>query len=148
MTAGKKKYDWKADLKKVRQFAAEGLTEEQIYHCLGISHETFYKYKRIEPEYADAIKQGQSEGIQLVSNALFKSAMKGNTVAQIFYLKNRSKKQWKDNPDIADEQNAKEIAEQIVKSLPKMDILTKGKDKAPDELNREVVKSGSSETDT
>ena len=83
-------------LKQVEKFAGQGLTQEQIGHCLGISHETFHKQKRNSSDFVEAIKRGQSKSISLVSNALFENAMKGNAVSQIFWLKNRAPEQWQD----------------------------------------------------
>ena len=83
-------------LKQVEKFAGQGLTQEQIGHCLGISHETFHKQKRNSSEFVEAIKRGQSKAISLVSNALFENAMSGNAVSQIFWLKNRAPDQWAD----------------------------------------------------
>ena len=83
-------------LQQVEKFAGQGLTQEQIGHCLGISHETFHKQKRNSVYFQDAIKRGQSKAISLVSNALFENAMKGNAVSQIFWLKNRAPEQWQD----------------------------------------------------
>jgi len=83
-------------LKQVEKFAGQGLTQEQIGHCLGISHETFHKQKRVSFDFVEAIKRGQSKAISLVSNALFENAMKGVPVSQIFWLKNRAPDQWQD----------------------------------------------------
>ena len=83
-------------LKQVEKFAGQGLTQEQIGHCLGISHETFHKQKRNSSDFVEAIKRGQSKAISLVSNALFENAMSGNAVSQIFWLKNRAPDQWAD----------------------------------------------------
>ena len=84
-------------LKQVEKFAGQGLTQEQIGHCLGISHETFHKQKRNSSDFVEAIKRGQSKAISLVSNALFENAMSGNVVSQIFWLKNRgAPEQWQD----------------------------------------------------
>ena len=83
-------------LKQGEKFAGQGLTQEQIGHCLGISHETFHKQKRNSSEFVEAIKRGQSKVISLVSNALFENAMSGNVVSQIFWLKNRAPDQWAD----------------------------------------------------
>ena len=83
-------------LKQVEKFAGQGLTQEQIGHCLGISHETFHKQKRVSSDFVESIKRGQSKAISLVSNALFENAMNGNVVSQIFWLKNRAPSEWQD----------------------------------------------------
>ena len=83
-------------LQQVEKFAGQGLTQEQISHCIGISRDTFFKSKRNSEYFSDAIKRGQSKAISLVSNALFENAMSGNAVSQIFWLKNRAPDQWAD----------------------------------------------------
>lgn len=86
-------------LQKVESLAGSGLTEEQIYLSLGISHDTFYRIKRSNSEFSDALKRGKAKGLAVVSNALFKKAKEGNIPAMIFYLKNRDSKRWSDNPE-------------------------------------------------
>lgn len=93
----------KALLTKVERLAARGLTQDQIAVSLGISSTTLYKNKAKYAEFADAIKKGQSKGLEQVSNALFSKAVKGDTTAQIFYLKNRDPENWKDRKDINQE---------------------------------------------
>ena len=83
-------------LEQIEKFAGQGLTQEQISHCIGISRDLFFKSKRNSVYFQDAIKRGQSKAISLVSNALFENAMKGNAVSQIFWLKNRAPEQWQD----------------------------------------------------
>jgi len=83
-------------LKQVEKFAGQGLTQEQISHCIGISRDLFFKSKRNSEYFHDAIKRGQSKAISLVSNALFENAMSGNVVSQIFWLKNRAPSEWQD----------------------------------------------------
>jgi hypothetical protein len=84
------------DLTQVEHLASRGLTLEQIALSLGIAVSTLYKRKKEELEVSEAIKRGQASGIKEVSNALFENATGGNTVAQIFYLKNRAPDDWRD----------------------------------------------------
>ena len=107
MPGGRKPWDWEEHIDEIEKYAALGLTEEQIYLNLGISHETFYKVKRENSEFAEAIKRGKSSGITQVTNSLFKNATEGNLGAQVFYLKNRDKNNWKDKieEDVQEQQN-------------------------------------------
>jgi len=84
------------DIAKIEQMAAAGATQEQIYHVLEIKHTTYYKHKKNNAEFADALKRGQSKGIVVIENALFKAAKGGNITAQIFFLKNRDRDNWQD----------------------------------------------------
>ena len=84
------------DLDQVERLAAQGLSQEQIGHCLGIHRDTVTRRKKSDAEFAEALKRGQSKGIEQVANALFESAKAGNTTAQIFFLKNRDPEKWSD----------------------------------------------------
>jgi len=109
-------------LEEVREWAEKGLTDAEMMKLLGISHQSFYKYKDEYSEFADALKVGKSFADDLVEQALYKSALgyyyeeetvtnKGEVVsvrkyskpsntAQIFWLKNRRKDVWRDKQDI------------------------------------------------
>lgn len=118
-----------AVIRKVERLAARGLTIIQIGISLGWSEDTIHRKKKEDSELSEAIKRGQSKGIETVSNSLFKNANgfnyketheeakadeKGkitkhkkvikkrclpNTTAQIFYLKNRDPEHWQDKHD-------------------------------------------------
>lgn len=74
----------------------DGLSDEQIAHNLGISESSMDSYKKKYPRFLGAIKKGKEVVDFEVENALFKSAMEGNVTAQIFWLKNRKKNDWRD----------------------------------------------------
>jgi len=84
------------DPDKVESLAAQGLTMEQIAHCVGCAPSTLYKHIGSEAELSEAIKRGRAKGVAQVSNALFQAARDGNITAQIFYLKNRDPRAWSD----------------------------------------------------
>lgn len=67
-------------------------------NAAGIDHSTLWgwrkKWKRID-RYFDRILETR---VSLVEDALYRDALKGNTTAQIFFLKNRSSKRWGDTP--------------------------------------------------
>lgn len=86
-------------LKQAEAYASQGLTKKQIARVLGICYDTLNEKQKEFPEFSEAIKRGQAKGIAKISNALFTNASDGNTVAQIFYLKNRAPKQWRDKLD-------------------------------------------------
>ena len=80
-----------AIMKKAEDYAAKGLTIEQIAAVLGIHHATIYERQQEYPDFYDALKRGRATGIANVTNALYEKATvdKDNT-AMIFYLKNRA----------------------------------------------------------
>lgn len=114
-------------------WARDGLTEEQIAHNMGIGRTTLYEWKQKEPNIANTLKKGKEVADYEVENALFKKALgytiqineqkvdkdgcvhdlvkdvhvPPDTTAQIFWLKNRKPKKWRDKVEI--ETNKQEI---------------------------------------
>lgn len=142
----KSKYetDVKPRLIEIEAWKRDGLTDEQIFKNLGISRDTFYKYKEKYADFSDALKKGKEVADIEVENALFKRAigykykevikevkeidgkkttyvkevikeMPGDVGAQIFWLKNRKSSKWKDKQDIDIEDNNVSITIQGVK---------------------------------
>ena len=104
-------------------WARAGLTMNQIAHNVGRTTDCIYKWIKDCPEIAEAIKKGREVVDLEVERALYKSAL-GYTVeeeqsdnkgykrrvtryipasvsAQIFWLKNRKSKEWKDRTEQA-----------------------------------------------
>jgi hypothetical protein len=78
-------------LENTKRFMAQGLTKEQCAASLGISVTTFYLYQADNSEFSNAIKSGQADGIQQVTNALYeKATIDRDNTAMIFFLKNRA----------------------------------------------------------
>ena len=146
ITIAKSKYETevKPRLIEIEAWKRDGLTDEQIFKNLGISRDTFYKYKEKYSEFSDALKKGKEVADIEVENALFKRAigykykevikevkdidgkkttyvkevikeMPGDVGAQIFWLKNRKSSKWKDKQDIDIEDNNVSITIQGVK---------------------------------
>lgn len=113
-------------LLKVEGWARDGLTDEQIAHNIGIAVSTLNNWKNKYAEFMEALKKGKEVIDRQVENALLKRALgyeyeeteqiieKGadgrdkkrikkvtkvalpDTTAQIFWLKNRKPKDWRD----------------------------------------------------
>lgn len=119
------KYDyWITDegLIEIEGWARDGLTDKQISHNIGCAESTFNEWKKKFPELMESLKKGKEVVDRQVENALLKSALgyeyyeeavtntgevvkvlkhsKPNTTAQIFWLKNRKTKEWRDRQDI------------------------------------------------
>lgn len=84
----------------IRGWARDGLTDKQIGENLGLSHNAFCEYKKKYNEFYEALKINKEMADYEVENALFKNAMNGNVTAQIFWLKNRKKENWKDKVEV------------------------------------------------
>jgi hypothetical protein len=110
----------------------QGFTEAQIFRSLGIGKTTWEAYKHKYSELAELLKNARAKQIVEVENSLFKNATgyyyyeedarkvkdsEGNerlekvtlkkfkgpeTAAACFFLKNRDKKNWTDNPQLID----------------------------------------------
>lgn len=81
-------------------WARNGLTDKQMCENMGISKDTFYKWKRENSDFADLLKANKDYADTQVENALYKAAIEGNTTAQIFWLKNRRRDNWRDKQDV------------------------------------------------
>lgn len=77
-------------------WAREGLTYEQIAHNMGIDTSTLWDWRKANANISNALKKGKEVVDFEVENALLKNAMEGNVTAQIFWLKNRKKDQWRE----------------------------------------------------
>ena len=114
-------------------WARDGLTEEQIAKNIGISRQSLWKWKEKEVDILNALKKGKEVVDIEVENALLKKALgytitlhkqkvtkdgdvvdieeevhiAPDTTAQIFWLKNRRKAQWRDKVEV--ETNADEL---------------------------------------
>mgnify|MGYP003633248520 FL=1 len=88
-----------AIMKKAEDYAAKGLTVDQIAAVLGISDATIYERQHEYPDFYDALKRGRGTGIANVTSALYEKATVDKDLgAQIFYLKNRAG--WRDKQEI------------------------------------------------
>lgn len=102
-------------LLRIEGWARDGLTDEQISQNMGISSDTLIQWKKRFPEISESLKRGKEVVDYIVENALFKSAIEGNVTAQIFWLKNRKPKKWRDKPESESEQGVITIVNNIPK---------------------------------
>ena len=86
-------------LQLLEEWSTQGLYIKDIAAKMGISVSTVYDWMNKNPDIAAAIKKGRDKSIDMVENALFKSAINGNVTAMIFYLKNRAPERYKDRVD-------------------------------------------------
>ena len=83
-------------------WARSGLTDEQIANNMGIATSTFYEWKKKSQEFSEALKKNKDIVDYEVECALLKNAMEGNVTAQIFWLKNRKKAEWREKVEYQD----------------------------------------------
>lgn len=125
ITSGRKsKYETHVETKlsEVERWARVGLIDEQIAKNLGIAYSTFREYVKQNPALSAALKGGKEVIDYEVENALLKRALgysydevtkedmdgvlavskvvtkqvSPDVTAQIFWLKNRKPKEWRD----------------------------------------------------
>ena len=130
MAKGKYEY-WLTDdgLTLLQGWARDGLVDEQIAANMGVARETLRVYKNTYPVISAALKKGKEIIDIEVENALLKKALSGDTVAQLFWLKNRRPDKWRDKPeptkDIVDASVSAalaELAEMIRTPAPNRDL--------------------------
>lgn len=84
---------WKkaAQLEKLTEWAADGLSMKQIAGLMGISRSTLYVWCECEKDISDALARGHTRACEEVENALFKRCV-GYTVSEKKIFKVRRKK--------------------------------------------------------
>jgi hypothetical protein len=124
-------------------WARDGLFDKQICKNMGVSEATLTNYKRKYPEIKEALRKGKEVVDIEVENAMFKRAIgytitineqkidkdgfvhdlkrdvhiPGDVTAQIFWLKNRRRQQWRDKVEVEKAEKIQKIS--IVNDLPK-----------------------------
>jgi len=141
MAVGKYDTHVKPKLLLVEAWCRNGLTDLDMCKNLGISEDSFYKYKKEHDEFSEVLKRGKEVIDTMVENALLKAAMgyeyeetrqtpegierstkvaHPNTTAMIFWLKNRNQRDWRDKQDIEHSGTVKqEIKHDLKKLSPK-----------------------------
>ena len=76
MAAGKWQLweDDPAQLERITNWAANGLTDAEIARSMGIRRETLSVWKKQHPNVSNAIKRGRLLACEVIENALFKRA--------------------------------------------------------------------------
>jgi transposase-like protein len=96
------------NLIRIQGWARDGLTEADIAKNMGIVTSTLWEWKKKYQNISNALKVNKDIADRQVENALFKAAIEGNTTAQIFWLKNRKRLEWRDKQEF--EHNIKDIS--------------------------------------
>tara|TARA_B100000085_G_scaffold100186_2_gene91108 strand:- start:208 stop:732 length:525 start_codon:yes stop_codon:yes gene_type:complete len=111
-------------VEQIIQLGAQGLGIMQICQALDISWDVFNR-ERGKKEISDALKKGQALGIKAVTNSLFNQATNGkNTVASIFYLKNRDPDNWADKQETEVNINLREILDNASTRISEQQVNT------------------------
>ena len=73
----------KEKLQNVETWASMGLSDVQIAFNLGISKDTFYRYKKDHTDFSDSLKRGKVVADTKVENSLYKKATGYSTTEQM-----------------------------------------------------------------
>jgi len=124
-------------------WARDGLTNEQIANNIGIDERTLYRWKDKESRICQSLKKGKEVVDFEVENALYKRALgytiqikeqkldkngcihdlikdihvPADTTAQIYWLKNRKPKEWRDKVVVENENNGSGVLTELVEAL-------------------------------
>lgn len=124
-------------------WARDGLTEEQIAKNIGITRTTLWDWKKKQPNILNALKKGKEVIDFEVENALLKRALgytitineqkvdkdgcvhdtkrdvhiPGDVVAQIFWLKNRKKAEWREKVETPTDPNELSKVEELLSKI-------------------------------
>ena len=101
----KKKYDWISDaLKKGKEVVDRQVENSLLKRALG------YEYEEVSEKY---------EGDVLVERKVTKKQVAPDTTAQIFWLKNRKPKDWRDRVTIDDDSQLKKL-DSLIEGIDRM----------------------------
>lgn len=88
-----------ANLDKIEQWVAKGLSMKQIAKNLNIATSTLYRYKANSEEFSECVKNARQKAVEILENTMFKCAngfsktvRKYDKVKTIEYDKNGKKK--------------------------------------------------------
>ena len=98
-------------------WARDGLTYEQIANNMGIGLTTLKEWRQKEPTISATLKKGREVVDFEVENALLKNALEGNVTAQIFWLKNRKKLQWRERIEYATDDKEVSKLDELLKEI-------------------------------
>lgn len=108
-------------LTRIKGWAMDGLSYDQIAHNLGLSKPTIYKYIHKYDDFKKALLIGKETADYLVENALFKAAVEGNVTAMMIWLANRNPQKWRRNPTPQDNDTVKKETPKLIEALERDD---------------------------
>ena len=145
--AKSKAVEWleKDKLTLLEGWARDGLTDEQIANNIGISRSTLFEWKKNNQDISNTLKKGKEVVDIEVENAMLKRALgytitineqkvdkngyvhdlkrdihiPGDVTAQIFWLKNRKRQQWRDKFEYSNDGGEISKLDEILKEIKK-----------------------------
>lgn len=100
---------------QARKLCLLGATNPEMAQFFGVATSTVSKWLDEIPEFSDALKSGRAGADMEVASSLYRKAILGETVACIFWLKNRRRDLWRDRPDpVSDDDNTAQPVKVVV----------------------------------
>lgn len=88
---------WKEEyVEQCYRLALLGADDKRLAAFFQIGESTFNEWKIKYPQLAESLKAGRDEADCKVVQSLYEKALKGDTTAMIFWLKNRQRFSWRD----------------------------------------------------
>lgn len=85
---------------QARKLCLLGATDMEMATFFEVTEPTIQAWKKAHPNFFISIKAGREVADMNVVQTLYEKAMNGDTTAQIFWMKNRRSKNWRDRqPD-------------------------------------------------
>lgn len=101
---------------EIKDWVRNGATDEEVAKRLGVAYSTLREYKTEFSAFSAVLKETKDIVDAQVENALLQNALKGNITAQIFWLKNRRAKQWREKP-VEVENNQERKLDELINAL-------------------------------
>lgn len=95
-------YDPQSHPELARRLALLGCTDDETASVIGVSRKSIQRWRKQHPEFDEAIESGKAPADCAVVQSLYQRALDGDTTAQIFWLKNRRARDWRDRPVFAE----------------------------------------------
>ena len=115
---------YRRDTKKKRfieTLAAQG-TVSHAAQAAGVSRNTAYRWRQDDHEFASLWDEAHENAVDAVESVLYQSALRGNTLAIIFYLK-AHRPIYRDRLNIDLKQVQSEIEDKIAQLRQRGDVL-------------------------
>ncbi|MFW0778321.1 MAG: hypothetical protein ACN2B6_11465 [Rickettsiales bacterium] len=92
-----------------------GATDAEMASFFGVAESTLNNWKNDHLEFLESLKAGKEDADAAIAQSLYQQALDGNTTAQIFWLKNRRSKSWRDKQEVEHSGNI-DIADRMEKA--------------------------------
>lgn len=83
-------------LKPILASLKQGSSVAKAIRAVDIDYATFWHWRKQNPRLDNLVRAIKESRVEVVEDSLYVNAVKGNIIAQIFFLKNRASNRWMD----------------------------------------------------